>query len=108
MDGPIDCQGTDLNPEVLSAILDVCTTTPQVRRLWLFGSRARGDAGRLSDIDLAVEAPEAGPREWDALWFRLTEELPTLLAVDVVRMEQASTRLRRRILEEGVLLHDAT
>lgn len=34
---------------------------PAVERVWLFGSRARGDKFERSDIDLAVEAPRMRP-----------------------------------------------
>lgn len=30
-----------------------------VRRLWLFGSLARGDPGRRSDVDVLISAPSA-------------------------------------------------
>ncbi|MBM4395734.1 MAG: nucleotidyltransferase domain-containing protein [Deltaproteobacteria bacterium] len=99
---------TDLRQDVLDAIRGICRTAPAVRRAWLFGSRARGDAGARADIDLAIEAPGIGDREWTDLWTALKESLPTLLRIDVVRWEQASERLRQNILAEGVVLHDAT
>ena len=34
---------------------------PEVERVWLFGSRARGDNFERSDIDLAIEAPGMEP-----------------------------------------------
>ncbi|WP_413438446.1 nucleotidyltransferase domain-containing protein [Sulfuriferula sp. GW1] len=34
---------------------------PEVRRAWVFGSRAAGRARRASDIDLAIEAPALTP-----------------------------------------------
>jgi predicted nucleotidyltransferase len=73
---------------------------PRIERIWLFGSRARGDAAERSDIDLAVEAPAATPAEWHAILARL-ETAPTLLRVDVTRLEEASDELREEILRTG-------
>lgn len=94
----------DLREDVKAAIRDACAPFPFVRRVWLFGSRARGDSGRASDIDLAVEAPGADPGDWARLWVQLTEDLPTLVPVDVLRWEDAPERIRRRILAEGVVI----
>jgi predicted nucleotidyltransferase len=97
----------DLRPDLQAAIVALCARCPGVGRVWLFGSRARGDGTRVSDIDLAIEAPNATAADWLDLRFRLAEDLPTLVLVDVVRWEQAPERLRQRILAEGVVLHDA-
>ena len=83
-------------------------TRPEVQRVILFGSRARGDAGERSDIDLAIEAPEATRPQWTDLSLFLREDAATLLEVDVVRLEQASERLRERILREGQVLYERT
>ena len=37
---------------------------PAVERVWLFGSRARGDNFPRSDIDLAIEAPGIDRDDW--------------------------------------------
>ena len=78
---------------------------PAVERVWLFGSRARGDHFERSDIDLAVEAPRMERGEWLKLSLDFEEEAPTLLCVDLVRMEEAPEHLRAQILQEGVVVH---
>ena len=78
---------------------------PHVRRVWLFGSRARGDARQRSDIDLAIEAPAATRREWLDMC-HLVEEADTLLPIDVVRLEEASRSLRASIQKEGRVLFE--
>lgn len=77
-----------------------------VRRVYLFGSRARGDAAPRSDIDLAVEAPRIGRRDWLDLAAQAEEEAPTLCPVQIIRLDAASSALQRRILSEGALLYD--
>lgn len=87
-------------------LLRVLSDHPEVRRVILFGSRARGDAQPRSDIDLAVEAPDATSRQWRDLWFFLVEDAETLLHVDAVRLEEAPPELRERIVAEGKVLYE--
>lgn len=88
------------------ALLDQCRHWPWVARVWLFGSRARGDCSERSDIDLAVEAPSADARQWSAVTTWCDERAPTLLRIDVVRWERAAAGLRDKVARQGVLLHE--
>ena len=78
---------------------------PCVRAVRLFGSRATGTAGRASDIDLAVSAPEATADQW----LEFTEALetaPIIYEFDIVRTERAcNPRLIERIAREGVPIY---
>ena len=76
-----------------------------IRRVFLYGSRARGDAESRSDIDLAIEAPSASQREWLEVYFSL-EDLDTLLEIDAIRWEEAPEALKRNILSEGQILYE--
>ena len=75
----------------------------KVKRILLFGSRARGDHQERSDIDLAVECPDVSVREWQAV-LDIIEEAPTLLPIDCIRLETASEDLKRSILKWGIPL----
>ena len=79
---------------------------PAVERVWLFGSRARGDHFERSDIDLAIEAPGMDRYDWLKLSLDFEEEAPTLLCIDLVRLEEAPDVLREQILEEGIVVHE--
>jgi hypothetical protein len=75
---------------------------------YLFGSQARGDAGALSDIDVAVfidqDLAEPGPYGYDA---ELITDLMTELGtndIDVVLLNQAPPLLYHRVLRDGKLL----
>lgn len=37
---------------------------PFIEKIWLYGSRARGDSRDRSDIDLAIECPSATFLDW--------------------------------------------
>ena len=73
-----------------------------IQKVILFGSRARGDFRRASDIDLAVQGG-------NVCRFRLDveEETHTLLTFDVVDLcSDLSPELREAIGREGVLLYE--
>ena len=63
---------------------------PEVERVILFGSRARGDAAPRADIDVAVECPTAHIRRWFEI-AEAAENAPTLLKIDLVRLEVDGT-----------------
>ena len=44
----------NLNENIIKAINNICVKTKEVKKISLFGSRARGDNNERSDIDLAV------------------------------------------------------
>ena len=89
----------------LERLVQALAIRPEVQRIILFGSRARGDAVIRSDIDLAIEAPDATRRQWLELTI-LVEEAQTLLPIDLVRLEETSPALREQILAEGKTLYD--
>jgi uncharacterized protein len=86
--------------DVVRAIVREARRTIDVRRVILFGSRARGDARLESDIDLAFEHGST-----DAAWAefvnRMADEAPTLLSLDLVDLARATPELRASILREG-------
>lgn len=73
---------------------------PGVRRVWLFGSVAKGKTPDWrSDIDFAVEG--IPPVDIFALWSELDARLT--MPVDVVRLEDAQALLRSEILKGKLL-----
>lgn len=71
-------------------------------RLLLFGSRARGDARRTSDIDLALSAAEPIPAEEMARLREALEESRVPFRVDLVDCASIPLSLRQAIEREGV------
>lgn len=72
--------------------------TPGVDRVWIFGSRARGTARDVSDIDLAVDAPGMAETDFHALHRRLCE-LPTLYKLDVVHWQAVTQPVFRNEIQ---------
>ena len=77
-----------------------------MERVWLFGSRARGDSFERSDIDLAIEAPAMAPDDWLRIKLDFEDEAPTLLLIDLVRFEDAPEHLREQIRDEGIVVYE--
>ncbi len=92
-------------PSVIENLAERLARMPQVERIILFGSRARGDGDSRSDIDLAVECPTAS----DSVWRHIRKEVEdasTLLFVDLIRLDCASDELRQNVLREGVVVYE--
>jgi len=73
----------------------------RVRALWLFGSHARGEPRRRSDIDVLVEFSET-PSLLELA--RLQQELSLLLGkrVDLALKNALKPHIGKRILEEAI------
>ena len=92
---------TGIRPEVIEELRRLAGEYG-IRKMVLFGSRARGDYRRDSDIDLAVSGG-------DIARFRLAleEETSTLLQYDVIDLDSTrSPELLEAISKEGVILHE--
>jgi predicted nucleotidyltransferase len=74
-----------------------------VRSLRVFGSRATGRSGPLSDLDLLVEF-EPGRDLLDLIGFKQDVEALLSCSVDVVTEAALSPYLRERVLREAVPL----
>jgi uncharacterized protein len=90
-------------PEQLVA--DRLKSFAEVERMILFGSRARGDSAPRSDIDLAVACPNANAVRWSEI-VEAVETAPTLLRVDLIRLESAPSELLSEIAREGKVLYE--
>jgi predicted nucleotidyltransferase len=78
---------------------------PAIHQIILFGSRARGDADDRSDIDIAIEAPDLSKQDWH-IFLGIIDELPTLLSLDIIRLEEAPGELKANIYKEGKILYE--
>ena len=96
--------GTELEARLTRAL----EPRAEILDAYLFGSQARGEAGALSDIDVAVyideDLAEPGPYGYDA---ELITDLMTELGtndIDVVLLNRAPPLLYHRVLRDGKLL----
>lgn len=92
---------TGIKPEVIEEIRGLAAKYG-MEKVVLFGSRARGDHSRSSDIDLAVQGRDTARFSLD-----LDEETSTLLEYDVVDLGQSvQEELLSSIREEGKVLYE--
>ncbi len=91
--------------DILQAAVEALRSFTVVRKIILFGSRARGDHKPKSDFDIAIDCPEAGPKEWINM-VQAVQAIPTLLSIQMIRYDSSSFELQARIQEEGVLLYE--
>jgi predicted nucleotidyltransferase len=105
--------------EAIRRAVEVAAPTPDVAAIYLFGSRARGDAGPESDLDLGVvlarrrpPGTRATPSEratLDALGDRLalrTGEVTGVSRIDVVDLRGQGPLFAREALDGGILLFE--
>jgi predicted nucleotidyltransferase len=76
--------------------------------VYLYGSRARGEARQHSDVDLAVLYVQEPPPTFDGLGLALGSTLEHHLArpVDLLVLNRAPVDLIHRVLRDGALVYD--
>ena len=79
-----------IEASALAGLRALCEATPGLRRVWIFGSRARDDWRPRSDVDLSVDAPD-----WDrtalARFDDAIKQLPMVYTVDLVHWQTVNT-----------------
>ena len=96
-----------MEPPIIDVFTKEVSAFPSVEKIILYGSRARGDHEERSDIDLAIECPSATEEEWLKIWQK-GDEAETLYFVDLLRLETAEEKIRKRIESEGKVLWERT
>ena len=91
---------TGIKPEVIEEIKEIACRHG-VERVIIFGSRARGDYYRTSDVDLAISGGNASGFTVDI------EETSTLLKYDVVDLDKpVQKQLLESIKREGKTIYE--
>lgn len=82
------------------------TNLPFIKKIILYGSRARNDSKERSDIDLAIECPNITDAEWNKI-LTIIENADTLLKIDCVRFDtlEPENPLRTSIMRDGIILY---
>ena len=93
-----------LDPAIKKDII-ACCKKYNANKVILFGSRARGDNGPYSDIDLAIK----GADNFDRLFAELKYNEFTLLDMDIIDLDgRVSEPLMKDILNDGHILYERT
>jgi predicted nucleotidyltransferase len=75
-------------------------------RIYLFGSRARGDQSTGSDVDIGLWSDEEIDDKKLALWRAIIEETTIPYQVDLINLRQVSEDFRREIFKAAQLWND--
>ena len=97
----MDWKKTGISNKVIEEIKNIALKN-HVKKVILFGSRARGDFYKKSDIDLAVEGG-------NFLGFSISvdEETSTLLEYDIIELDRGiSEKLKDSIKRDGVVIYE--
>ena len=102
-----------MSDEIIQQIVDVIATRLATRRVILFGSYARGEAGPDSDLDLFVELdPPLPARGRSSQIKRLFDPYPGPMNIvvyspyEVAYWRQAPASLVATVLREGTVLYE--
>ena len=92
----------NLDENILKAVNNICMKTKEVKKISLFGSRARGDNNERSDIDLAIyffDKPH-----YDVI--EALEDIETLLKVDITIINDSLTdKFITNIKNEEIIIY---
>lgn len=96
-----------MNPDdIIRGLVKLLSGYPEITKVILFGSRADHTAKERSDIDLAVEVAEkCSSNIWNEIYFAV-EEYPTLLKIDLVRLDQLSEPFLAQIEAKGKTIYE--
>jgi uncharacterized protein len=101
----------ELSPAALPAsirrVVEYGVRAVDPTRVVLYGSRARGDARRDSDYDLAFVFRKERRNRWIRFLADFDDAALTLLPVDMLDWNEASARLREEIRKEGITLYES-
>ncbi len=97
----LELDKTGIKQVVLDELISIAERY-HIEKLILFGSRARGDFRRTSDIDLAVSGGDFARFALD-----VEEETSTLLKYDFVDLDRkVQKELLKSIEKEGVVIYE--
>jgi len=82
-------------PEILNNIIEKIKTECNPDKVILFGSRARGDAHKNADIDIAIENPK-----------NPISSIDISAPLDIVDLTKANSSLKDKIKREGVTIYE--
>ena len=92
--------------EMLAGATNIITRHLSDARIFLFGSRAKGDAGETSDFDIAVDAGSKISLGVIARIKDEIDELRTLKSIDIIDLNRVNPEFKTVIRKIGVNIHD--
>jgi nucleotidyltransferase substrate binding protein (TIGR01987 family) len=95
------------DPKIVHAVREIILKHAQPTRIYLFGSRATGEATPESDYDFALDAPNATLQMLQAIRDEI-ETLHTLYRIDIANIASSDSRFANRVRDTGLVIYSAT
>ncbi len=96
--------------EMIEKLAGYFNKQAEIKVAYLFGSMAKGRAGRLSDVDIAIFIDERLERnKRNDLQLKILSDLIALLntdKIDIVVMNELPILMRYNIIKNGIILKD--
>lgn len=111
-----------MEPHSKQILITWASTKPKIKRLWVFGSRARGDHRSDSDLDIAIELRGSGREtpftqfmfnrdEWRKdlqRHFEIKTHLCRYEEVGYVDIDEPESNVVKAVQKDGILIYDST
>lgn len=91
-----------LKEEIFNDIINVFKKYDSLEKVYLFGSRARGDYKDISDIDIAIDSKED-------ITFKILRDLDDLRCIhtfDVVNINLIGDKLKENIEKDKICIYE--
>ena len=88
--------------DIYNEIIKVFKKYDSIKEVYLFGSRARGDYKKTSDIDIAIKTNE----DIKLKVLRDLENLRCIYTFDVVDIDNISGELKNNIMNDGKCIYN--
>jgi uncharacterized protein len=99
-------QSTGISQRFIDDLLAYCLSNPVIQKVVLFGSRARGDYRKTSDIDFAIYTNNATHSQQNLIEYQI-QEMPILLKIDILFMDRVSKeKLIANIEKDGMIVYE--
>ncbi len=96
----------NLDKNILKEIIEISEKHPNIKRLVLFGSRARKDNWSKSDIDLAIYLDDNSSNLLDFI-YDIENNTTTLLEFDFSNMNEIKDELFiKQVEQEGITIYE--
>ncbi|MBI5191593.1 MAG: nucleotidyltransferase domain-containing protein [Nitrospirae bacterium] len=95
-----------------SVLADIFREYPYIAAAYLFGSHAKGTAGPMSDVDIALLLNDGAPsgidliHEEDYLSYRIQKALGVSAEVDVIDLNGKKLVFQHNVLRTGRLIYE--
>jgi len=97
---------TGISSRFIGELQEYCKSKSQIEKVVLFGSRARGDFKKTSDIDLAFFTNELTHSEQNLIENDI-HQMSTPLKIDIVFFNRLTkNKLISNILNDGVIIYE--